>query len=34
VAKVGSSGGGEGTALYFELRKAGTPIDPLAWVGR
>lgn len=34
VARVGSSGGGEGTALYFELRKAGTPIDPLAWVGR
>lgn len=34
VAKVGSSGGGEGTALYFELRRAGTPLDPLAWVGR
>jgi len=35
VARVGNSGGGsEGTALYFELRKAGAPIDPLAWVGR
>lgn len=34
VAKVGSSGGSEGTALYFELRRAGTPLDPLAWVGR
>ncbi|MBU3693399.1 MAG: peptidase M23 [Rhodocyclaceae bacterium] len=34
VAKVGSSGGGEGSALYFELRQAGTPLDPLAWVGR
>ncbi len=35
VARVGNSGGGsEGTALYFELRKAGNPIDPLAWVGR
>jgi len=34
VARVGSSGGGDGTALYFELRRAGAPIDPLAWVGR
>lgn len=35
VARVGNSGGGsDGTALYFELRKAGAPIDPLAWVAR
>lgn len=34
VARVGSSGGSEGTALYFELRQAGTPLDPLVWVGR
>ena len=34
VARVGSSGGSEGTALYFELRRAGNPLDPLAWVGR
>jgi septal ring factor EnvC (AmiA/AmiB activator) len=34
VARVGSSGGGEGSSLYFELRQAGTPLDPLAWVGR
>jgi lipoprotein-releasing system ATP-binding protein len=34
VARVGSSGGSDGTGLYFELRRAGTPVDPLAWVGR
>ncbi len=34
VARVGSSGGSQGSALYFELRRAGSPIDPLAWVGR
>ena len=34
VAKVGNSGGGEGSALYFELRRSGTPLDPLSWVAR
>ena len=34
VAKVGNSGGGEGSAVYFELRRSGTPLDPLAWVAR
>lgn len=34
VAKVGNSGGGEGSALYFELRRSGTPLDPLGWVAR
>ncbi len=34
IARVGRSGGGDGDGLYFELRRAGTPIDPLTWVGR
>lgn len=31
VAKVGSSGGQGRPALYFELRRAGKPVDPRSW---
>ncbi len=32
IALVGSSGGGQETGLYFEIRFQGKPMDPLAWV--
>ncbi len=32
VATVGDSGGAEGTGLYFEIRRAGKPQDPIVWV--
>jgi len=32
VATVGRSGGRRETALYFELRADGEPIDPIAWL--
>ncbi len=32
IATVGRSGGRAETALYFELRANGEPIDPLAWL--
>lgn len=31
VSTVGSSGGLERSALYFEIRKDGKPLDPVAW---
>lgn len=34
IAKVGSSGGHGRPALYFELRRAGQPVDPGAWLKR
>ena len=34
VATVGSSGGHGQPALYFELRRGGTPVDPRGWLGR
>jgi len=34
VAKVGNSGGQGVTALYFELRRNGQPIDPGSWLQR
>ncbi|WDS34814.1 peptidoglycan DD-metalloendopeptidase family protein [Pseudoxanthomonas sp.] len=34
VAKVGSSGGWGTPALYFELRKGGSPVDPSSWLQR
>ncbi|WP_425531446.1 murein hydrolase activator EnvC family protein [Pseudoxanthomonas winnipegensis] len=34
IAKVGSSGGWGTPALYFELRKGGSPVDPGAWLQR
>ena len=32
VARVGSSGGVEQTALYFEIRFEGNPVDPAPWM--
>ncbi len=32
IATVGRSGGRAETALYFELRADGRPVDPLAWL--
>jgi len=32
LATVGSSGGQERPALYFELRRNGKPVDPTAWL--
>ena len=34
VAKVGSSGGQGVSALYFELRRNGQPVDPSSWLQR
>lgn len=34
IAKVGSSGGATMSALYFEIRKDGKPVDPARWLGR
>ena len=34
VATVGSSGGQDGPALYFELRRNGTPVNPAGWLTR
>jgi septal ring factor EnvC (AmiA/AmiB activator) len=32
VAQVGASGGHPESGLYFELRRGGTPFDPMKWV--
>ena len=32
IATVGQSGGQPEVGLYFEIRQAGTPIDPLDWL--
>ena len=34
VASVGSSGGLERPALYFELRRGGAPVNPAQWLQR
>jgi septal ring factor EnvC (AmiA/AmiB activator) len=34
VAKVGNSGGQGVSALYFELRRNGQPVDPSSWLQR
>jgi septal ring factor EnvC (AmiA/AmiB activator) len=31
IATVGDSGGRQSAALYFEIRKAGRPVDPRPW---
>ena len=32
IARVGNSGGEKESALYFEIRKNGNPINPLPWL--
>jgi septal ring factor EnvC (AmiA/AmiB activator) len=32
IASVGDSGGRRESALYFEIRQQGVPIDPVAWL--
>jgi len=32
IASVGNSGGRKQSALYFEIRQQGIPIDPMKWV--
>lgn len=34
LGRVGSSGGHASSALYFEVRRSGDPIDPQAWIAR
>ena len=34
VATVGTSGGQDQAALYFELRRNGTPVNPAGWLTR
>jgi murein hydrolase activator len=34
IAAAGSSGGQDGTGVYFEIRVKGSPNDPLAWLIR
>ena len=34
LASVGNSGGQGRTALYFELRRNGQPVDPSSWLQR
>lgn len=34
IAQVGDSGGQAQTALYFEIRRDGEPVDPSVWMSR
>jgi len=34
IAHVGDSGGRDVPGLYFEIRKAGKPVDPEDWIGK
>lgn len=34
IAQVGDSGGQSQTALYFEIRRGGDPVDPQPWMSR
>jgi septal ring factor EnvC (AmiA/AmiB activator) len=34
IAEIGSSGGLRRSGLYFEIRQAGLPVDPLLWCER
>ncbi|MGO2414941.1 MAG: peptidoglycan DD-metalloendopeptidase family protein, partial [Cobetia crustatorum] len=32
LGSVGNSGGRDGPALYFEVRRAGQPVNPQRWL--
>lgn len=32
IARVGASGGGQESGLYFEIRYKGEPVDPMQWI--
>jgi septal ring factor EnvC (AmiA/AmiB activator) len=34
IATAGNSGGRADSAVYFELRARGKPLDPLGWLAR
>ncbi|WP_249976416.1 murein hydrolase activator EnvC family protein [Vreelandella olivaria] len=34
IGRVGNSGGQAGSALYFEVRRGGEPINPQRWIAR
>jgi len=34
IARVGNSGGEKESALYFEIRKNGNPVNPLPWLSK
>lgn len=34
IATAGSTGGQQQNGLYFEIRKAGRPLDPISWIAR
>lgn len=34
ISTVGNSGGQESTALYFEIRQQGKPVNPARWCGK
>lgn len=34
IATAGSSGGQRNNGLYFEIRSAGKPVDPIGWIAR
>lgn len=34
IARVGNSGGEKESALYFEIRQNGQPVNPLPWLGK
>jgi septal ring factor EnvC (AmiA/AmiB activator) len=34
IARIGNTGGLDKPALYFEIREAGSPVDPGLWLSR
>lgn len=34
IATAGATGGQQQNGLYFEIRKAGQPLDPVSWIAR
>ena len=34
IATAGASGGQQRSALYFEIRRQGQPVDPIGWIAR